>query len=224
MSTTFDPKLVAPAGQPRFRLHQIPWSLYLALRAADDRRGVRMSYLDGTLELMSPEYLHDKAASRLERLIFIVAEELDIAYACTRTTTLKRPGGGATRGAGKEPDTTFYFAHEPSIRDKDEIDLNVDPPPDLAVEVDNTSDSARALPVYAALGVPEVWRYDVRSGSLWFGRLEDDGHYVPIERSDSLPRLTPALVLEGLALCQGVSELRWGRLLRDWVRVKLAGE
>jgi hypothetical protein len=71
--------------------------------------------------------------------------------------------------------------------------------------------------MYAALKVPEVWRYDAKAGVLWFGRLQADCPYTSLERSECLPMLTPERVLEALALCRGLPESRWGRLLRDWV-------
>jgi Uma2 family endonuclease len=227
MSTTVDPKMrelgSSPLTEPdRFVLHHIPWALYVALRNADNRRHVRMSYLDGTLELMSPKFRHERVGDRLTRLLRAVVEELDIPCAGAGSTTFQLPGEGEKKGAAKEPDTCFYIANERLIRDNDDIDLPVDPPPDLAIEVDNTTDSARKLPIYAALGVPEVWRYDVRTRVLWFGQLQPDGTYVEVARSVSLPMLTPALVQEGLDLCQGVSESRWGRMLRDWVRERLS--
>jgi Uma2 family endonuclease len=83
--------------------------------------------------------------------------------------------------------------------------------------VDNFSNSQGKLPIYAALRVPEVWRYDVRAGVLWFGRLQTDGTYAAITHSESLPLLTPARVLEALNLCRGVPESQWGRLLREWI-------
>ena len=227
MSTTTEPqaRAVSPTILPepnRIVLYDIPWSVYLQLRAADDRPGVRMSYWNGTLELMSPEYIHDKTKIRLARLVTAVVEELDIASACAGSTTFQLPGEGEKKGAAKEPDSCFYIKNERVIRDKDDIELPVDPPPDLAIEVDNTTDSAGKLPIYAALGVPEVWRYDVQTKELVFDRLQPDDTYASVARSECLPMLTPALVQEGLDLCQGVSESRWGRMLRDWVRERLA--
>ena len=88
------------------------------------------------------------------------------------------------RGNGKEPDQSFYFANGPAIRGKATIDLEVDPPPDLWIEVDNRSSSKGRLPLYAALGVPEVWQYRVRRRTLRFFRLNEAGDgYVPIDRS-----------------------------------------
>jgi Uma2 family endonuclease len=173
-----------------------------------------MAYYKGTLEFMSPRYRHEKYSRRLDRLVWELVVELEVPCAFAGSTTFRKEGAEA----GKEPDACFYFANEPLIRDKEEIDLAVDPPPDLAIEVDNFSNSEGKLPIYAALRVPEVWRYDVRAGVLWFGRLQTDGTYAAITHSESLPLLTPARVLEALNLCRGVPESRWGRLLREWIR------
>jgi Uma2 family endonuclease len=195
-------------------LHEVPWDAYMAMRDDDAHRHVRMDYFRGTLELMSPKYRHEKHASRLGQFIMRFTEIMDIPCTESRSTTFRRPD----EGAGKEADTSFYIANEALIRDRDDIDLDIDPPPDLAIEVDNFNNSEGKLPIYAALRVPEVWRYDVRSGVLWFGRLQADGTYRPIARSEALPLLTPELVLEALALCKGMAESQWGRLLREWVR------
>ena len=223
MSTVPGPKTratepLASAAPNRIILQGIPWSLYVRLRQADDRRKVRMSYWNGTLELMSPEYIHEQADRRLTQVIVELVTQRDIPCACAGSTTFRRPGEGDAEGAGKEPDTCFYFENEPAIRGKSKIDLETDPPPDLAIEVDNTTDSTRKLPIYAALGVPEVWQYGVNTGELRFGKLQPDGAYAGIERSECLPMLTPALVLEALHLAEGISETRWFQKLREWVR------
>ena len=195
-------------------LHGVPWDAYVAMRDDNSHRHVRMDYFRGTLKLMSPKYRHEKYNRRLDRLVWELVVALDIPCLCAGSTTFRRKGAGA----GKEADTCFYIANEPVVRDKDEIDLDIDPPPDLAIEVDNFNNSGGKLPIYAALRVPEVWRYDARTAVLWFGRLQADETYRPIARSEALPMLTPELVLDTLALCKGVAESRWGQALREWVR------
>ncbi|MEO8892528.1 MAG: Uma2 family endonuclease, partial [Coleofasciculaceae cyanobacterium] len=65
--------------------------------------------------------------------------------------------------AGKEPDSCYYIQNEAQVRGKIELDFTVDPPPDLALEIDITSSSINQLEIYADLGIPEVWRYDGRT-------------------------------------------------------------
>jgi Uma2 family endonuclease len=198
----------------RALLHNVPWDVYMAMRDDDANRHVRMAYYQGTLELMSPRYRHEKYTSRLAQFVLRFAEVMDIACTESRSTTFRRED----EGAGKEADTSFYIAHEPLIRDKDEIDLSVDPPPDLAIEVDDANESRSKLPIYAALKIPEVWRYDARTGVLWFGSLRANGTYITLKRSKCLPLLTPDRVLEALSLCQGRPQSGWGRVLQEWVR------
>jgi Uma2 family endonuclease len=216
MSTLTAPSPVETSARDRDRVvvRNVPWEFYARMRDDDANRHLRMSYYKGTLEFMSPRYRHEKSAARLGQLVMKLAEVLDIPCTESRSTTFRNPG----EAVGKEADTSFYLAHEELIRDKDEIDLAVDPPPDLAIEVDNLNDSRGKLPIYAALRFPEVWRYDAKAGVLWFGRLEHDGTYTSLERSECLPMLTPARVLEALALCRGLPESRWGRLLQEWIR------
>ena len=81
----------------------------VALRAPEENNHIRMDYLDGTLTIMSPGYLHDFFADRVGVLIRAVAEVFDIPLAGARTTTLRRSGERPRKGAGKEPDSSFYF-------------------------------------------------------------------------------------------------------------------
>jgi len=211
-----------PLPQPeRIILHDVPWDAYVAINSERANWQLRMTYLDGTLELMSPQYRHDKNADRLGIIVQILTEVFDLPSACARSTTLRRKGRGKKKGLGKEPDNSFYLANEHLIRDNEQIDLRVDPPPDLIIEVDNTADSDWKLPVYARLGVPEVWRLDLDAGTLLFGQLQAGGSYAPVERSVVLPMLTPRWVLDVLGRCHGIGETRWRRQLRDWVREEL---
>lgn len=209
---------VPPA--PGFVLHGVPRALYGQLRALEANERVRMTYLDGTLVFMSPEYIHDSVAQRLGQVVRVVAAASGIEVAGTGTTTLRRGGEVGDAGAAQEPDNGYYVGpNERKIRGKTAIDLDVDPPPDLAIEVDNTSGSSLALAVYARLGVPEVWRYDVRRHRLWFGRLDGEG-YSPADRSLCLPRLTVGLVLQALDRLDdpSVGESTWLLWLLDWAR------
>ena len=212
------------AKRKRFVLRRVPWNLYRRLRNIPENRHTRMTYLDGTLILMAPEFRHEVGAERLGVFIRAVAEECNIPFAGARSTTFSLKQPGERKGAAKEPDNSFYFANEAQVRDKHSIDLEIDPPPDLAIEVDNTRSSLAKLTVYARLGIPEVWRYDVNRGTLWFGQLTENGTYQEIDQSISLPMLTPAIVLEQLQRCLGRAESEWGRLIRVWVRETLADQ
>ncbi len=206
----------AELAEPGTVLRGISWATYRRLRDNPRNYRVRMSYLDGTLILMSPEYLHNFDSRRLTLVVDMVTEALRIPCQGTATTTLRRKGARPRKGSGKEPDYGFYFRdNEPRMRDRKEIDLDVDPPPDLVIEVDHTRASKHALPIYARLGVPEVWRYRSKSKALWFSRL-DGAHYESIDRSLNLPRLTPALVIQALDEASRLGETEWKPWLRAW--------
>ena len=142
-----------------FPLRGVSYDFYEEVRRAPGNYHVRMTYHDGTLEIMSPQYRHEKYSRRIGFIVLAVTSLLGITCEGAGSTTFKRRGQGRKRGWGKEPDQSFYMASALKIRGKDEIDLEVDPPPDLWIEVDHRGSLRGRLPLYAALGVPEVWRF-----------------------------------------------------------------
>jgi Uma2 family endonuclease len=200
-------------------LHNIAWDDFLKLRDDPAHDHLRMNYLDGNLSILSPQLRHDRDSFRLYEVVRAVALAKQVDLLVIGTTTLRRHGRTGMQGASKEPDQGFYLgADEALVRDNDEIDLTIDPPPTLAIEVDNTSDSEDALPTYARIGVPEVWRFSSKELTLWFGRLVGEG-YVELDRSVSLPWLTPAQVLEALQARQTLGGDRpWFLWLEGWAR------
>jgi Uma2 family endonuclease len=199
-------------------LRGVDWEIYAKLRDHPSNAHLRMSYLDGTLILMSPDLAHDRFGRRLAMVIDEVTEALGIFVEGISTTTLRRKQDGRRKGSGKEPDYGFYFGENARrMHSRDELDLGVDPPPDLAIEVDYKADSAKALKLYSRLGVAEVWRYKPRSNELWFGQLIE-GTYKSVDRSLALPRLTPPLVLVALAKIEEVGSSASKPWLREWAR------
>jgi Uma2 family endonuclease len=208
---------------PGVTLENVDWELYCQLRDEEANNHVRMTYLDGTLTIMSPQYRHDGNSRRFYEVVTTVAGAWEIDYMPIGTTTLKREGRVRRKGAGKEADEGFYLGEdEARVRDNDDIDLGVgvDPPPTLAIEVDNWGNVEMALATYARLRVPEVWIYKAREASLRFVRLSADGTgYDEVARSVALPRLTPELVLQALdARDDGRGDRLWVRWLDAWAR------
>ncbi len=201
-------------------LRGVSYDEYVRLRADRGNAHLRMTFHDGTLKLMSPEFIHEVPSHRLGIFVTILAGELEIPCTGAASTTFRRRGDRPGGGHGREADQSFYLAHADRLVGKQGIDLDAgDPPPDLWVEVDNRASSRGRLPVYAALGVPEVWRYHARKETLRFDRLVGGG-YEPIERSLALPMLTPALVLDALALGRSRFDSAWYRDLKAWIGAK----
>jgi len=148
---------VAILGEQRTVLRNITWSTFESLlKDMGEHRASRLMYDRGTLEIMTPLYEHEKPNRVLAKFIDALGEELNIEVSSAGSTTLKR----RDLERGSEPDSSFYIENERFVRGKKGIDLRNDPPPDLVIEIDITSSSLDSFEIYAALGVPEIWRYD----------------------------------------------------------------
>jgi Uma2 family endonuclease len=199
-------------GEQRVFLGEVSWRTFQSL--LDDLgspRG-RLAYDEGLLEIMSPSFEHETIKTLLGRLIVALTEELDIPIRSTSSTTLKR----RARQKAVEADESYYIANEPSVRHRRELDLRRQPPPDLVVEVDLSSSSLIRMPVYAALGVPEVWRWI--GSELELLRLDAEGQYVATKTSVSFPMLTVEVLMRFLGKRHDTDETSIVRSFRAWVR------
>ena len=206
---------IAP-GQ-RFVLRTADWDSYRAFIDLLGQSHVRLTYDRGNLELMTVSYLHEWLKKLLGRFIEILSEELNLHLRSVGSTTLDR----AELDRGLEPDQCYYLENEPKVRGRDEIDLNVDPPPDLAVEIEVSRSVLNRLSVYAALRIPEVWRFD--GETLHILRLTAAGDYVEVNRSPHFPQLPPAELTAFLGRRHEMSETELVRSFRQWVREQIAG-
>ncbi|MBE9207946.1 Uma2 family endonuclease [Nostoc sp. LEGE 06077] len=194
-------------------LPNISWQTFETMLAEmGNNRTTRLTYDQGTLEIMTPLMPHEHNKRLIEKLIDNLAEELNLNIKSIGSTTCKRPD--LLRGV--EPDSAFYIQNEPLMRQKQNLDLTQDPPPDLVIEVDYTSASVDRLSIYLALGVPEVWRYNEPLMQIY--RLQE-GTYIPCDVSPSfvnLPLTTeiPRFLQESL----NNGEISMIRSFRAWVR------
>lgn len=196
----------------RVLLHNISWQQFENLLLdLGESRASRIAYDAGTLEIMTPLPEHEYYREAIADAIKDIADELDMDYESYGSTTWRKQ----VKQAGLEPDNCFYFQNEPLIRGKLEFDLAQDPPPDLTLEIDLTSKSLDRFPIYARLGVPEIWCYE--EGELRIYTLRS-GQYIRVEFSPTFPQLPirdlPQLI-ESYRL-QGRRALR--RAVRVWVR------
>lgn len=210
MATTQQTKPVAQ--DQRIVLHNISWETYEHLLADHENASApRFTYDRGDLEIMSPMRQHEKINRALASLVEVVGEELEIDFDNSGSTTFKR----RDLDRGFEPDSCFYFKNEPAIRDKRSIDLATDPPPDLVIKIDITHSSIDKHNLFAALGVPEVWRYDGEQVVILF--LDGD-EYISSDRSLALPRVTAADVNHLISVLGASSRMAWLRRVRSWAR------
>lgn len=205
---------VKPAGAV---LQDIDWGTYTRLlRAFERRRGFRLTYDRGTLEIMSPLWEHERPAYLLGTFIDCIVQELRIPYEPGRTVTLRR----RRKSRGLEADNCYWIASVGRLAGKTHLDLRVDPPPDLAIEVDITRSSLDRMGIYAVLGVPEVWR--LTSAGLSFHILEN-GVYQVRPHSLSFSQLASTDLVGFLARFGHVSTTALVAEFRDWVRQVLLG-
>ena len=203
---------IRPIAEDRVILHNVSWQTFENLLAdIGDRRKTLFHYLNGTLEIMSPLSLHEGSNRFIDDLIRALADELEIDLRKLGSLLMKIP----ELKLGAEPDSCYYIQNEPTIRGKEVIIVGQDPPPDLVLEVDITNPSDRRLPIYALLGVPEVWRYD--GYSLEFLALEN-GEYQLIDKSLSFPDLPAAIIVEYVQKRLILGESGTLREFRKWVR------
>lgn len=200
-------------------LRNVGWETYEKLVEEDPGRSApRFFYDRGVLEIVSPSFEHEQIARVIASLVTELAVELEFDLVGAGSTTFKRED----LSRGFEPDASFYFSENAvKVRGKRRISLDAgDPPPDLVVEVDIMSPSASKLPIYARLGVAEVWRHDGDRLAVLGLRQDEQGRY------DEIPEsllLAPARV-PGESLTRFVEEgltsgrPAWTRRVREWAR------
>jgi Uma2 family endonuclease len=184
-------QLTVPPGQ-RLLIHNLKWTEFESLlEELGEHRSSRIAYHYGTLEIRMPTPEHEVDKELLGDLVKILLDELEIDCECFGSTTFK----GENMESGIEPDQCFYIKNHATMRGKRRIDLTIDPPPDLAIEVDVTSKTQ--LDAYANLGVPELWRYEKNQLTIY--QLQE-GNYQQVTTSLTFPKLPiPVLVTEILA-------------------------
>lgn len=202
-------------GDSIVTLYGIDWDLYVQLCDANESRHVRMYYDDGALEMMSPSQLHERWARLIAKLLDVVAEELDLNFQSCGSMTVRRKD----REKGFEPDNCYYLTHEPLLRERRELDFEIDPAPDLAIEVDLQDRFENKLPIYEAFQVPELWNYDGRALRVY--HLAATGGYEQLETSLYFPVLALSEIERLLPGAVTVRETSLLREYRAWVRANL---
>ena len=204
-----------PSQSSGILLTNISWKTYESLlNELTQQGGIRLTYDRGTLEIMTPLAPHEKYKKILGRFVESVSDELNVEICSLGALTCRRED----LARGLEPDQCYYIQNENVVWDKEQIDLNQDPPPDLVVEIDVTSSSIDRLSLYASLGVPEVWRYD--GNRLIIYQLEAQ-EYVERTVSPTFPFLSQVEMLRFLELRRTTKENALIRLFREWVRSQI---
>lgn len=173
-------QLSVPPGQ-RLLIRDLCWSDFEALLTElGESRASRIAYHDRTLEIRMPLPEHEVDKELIGDLVKILLEELEIDCECFGSTTFKNQ----QTNSGLEPDQCFYIQNHQQMRGQRRINPKIDPPPDLAIEVDVTSKTQ--LEAYLCLGVPELWVYANTTLTLY---VLQGGQYHSVTTSPTFPNL-----------------------------------
>jgi Uma2 family endonuclease len=200
------------AADERVVLPHVSWETYERLLTDDEGRRVpRMTYDRGVLELVTPSMPHDLDGAVITRIVDIVSAMLGIPVQSTPTTTFRRQD----LERGFEADASFYVQNEAHIRGKRELDLTVDPPPDLVLEMEMSRSALNKLALFASMGIPEVWRCDGQRVAIF---VLDQDRYRESPASLAIPALTSEVLTRFLRDSRTMLSPVWFQAVSDWAR------
>lgn len=172
-----------PVGEQRVVLRGVTWEGYLQILAAlPQRRGLRLTYDDGVLEIAMPLEDHEFFGRLIERFIVTLIDLLDLDIKTMGSTTINSP----QFQKGAEPDNAYYIQNASAVEGRN-VDFAKDPPPDLIVEVDITHTDILKNQLYARLGVPEFWRFNGKVLRIY--QLQNEA-YVEVNCSPTFPQIS----------------------------------
>ncbi|OCR02442.1 hypothetical protein BCD67_14445 [Oscillatoriales cyanobacterium USR001] len=207
-------QIIVPPGQ-QLLMTDVSWQMYeQLLEEYAEKRGARINYSQGVLEIMVPLPEHEDNKIIISNLVEILLEELDIEFRNLASTTFK----SEIMQQGLEADSCFYIENEAIVRGKKRIDLTVEPPPDLAIEIDITSRTR--FNNYQALVVKELWRFN---GTKLEINVLQAGQYIQVTESPHFPML-PLLnqvIPQYLEQSKVEGRNKTMKAFRAWVRTQI---
>ena len=195
-------------------LDNITWEEYEQITEDfEERPNIRVTYDQGKLEIVTTSRLHEFWKVMIAGMARIVCEEMRLNM---------EDYGGATWQKEEllkavEADTCFYVSNAARVIGKDEIDISVDPPPDVMVEVDKANQSLNKFSIYAAFGGPEIWRCDVRRNRIQILELRGSV-YIEIPSSRAFPVLTGAILVDFIARSRTDGQMAALSAFRHWIQ------
>ena len=198
--------------EQRVLLNNVSWKTYeRLLMDLNDSCAPRLTYDRGTLEIMSPSSEHERYNRTIAQIVEELAVEMNLDFDSLGSTPFKRDD----LDRGFEPDSCFYIQNVTSIRRKKRIDLAVDPPPDLIIEIDITSTSLDRFSIFAAVAVVEIWRFN--GSRLTIHELKS-GTYEERDTSLAFTDISAAEITALIKDSERITRPEWVRRLRQWIR------
>lgn len=207
-------RVVADAGQ-KVVLYDVDWHAYKTICGAIVDHPVRLTYANGALEIMVTSPRHDRYKSHFALIIFTLARFFGKKIATCGSFTHQRED----LQKGFEPDQCFYLKNFQAIKGKLDIDLTLDPPPDLMIEVDVSRSSMDRMSIFAAFGVPEVWRFDTTTIQV---HVLQNGVYATVATSLAFPEIPVNDLVTYLDIAIQDGEITMVEKLERWL-AKLSG-
>lgn len=206
------PKRKDIIGEERFVLHDVSWETYeQLLKNYENSSAPRFTYSEGVLEIMSPLPSHEIDIDALRQIVYEILDTRELNGRCLGSTTFRRKEWNS----GAEPDACFYIQSVDRIKGKDLNKLDITKyPPDLVIEVDYTSPSIDKFPIYATLGVTEIWLY--KNDKMKFFRLNKK-KYVEISESIVLPKVSVSDVTRYVHENREMDRIEWLRNVKTWL-------
>lgn len=202
-------------AETRTALENISWQTFKAMLAdMSNQRSTRLAYDNGVLEIMSPLMPHENSNRLIEGFVVVLCEEFDLEYKRAGSLTLTRDD----LERGSEPDSSYYIQNELRVRDKENIDLATDPPPDLVLEVEYSRPKIDKLKLYASMGIPEFWRFNGSTLKIYtlskarYSEVQVSPTFSPVPVKE-IPRFIRESRING--------EMSTTRAFRSWVKQQI---
>ena len=203
-------------AETRTLLKNISWQTYkLMLAEMGSERQNRIAYELGTVEIMTPLMPHENSNRLIEVFIGVMSEELGLEIKRTGSLTLSRDD----LKRGGEPDSSYYIQNESLVRGKENIDLAIDPPPDLVLEVEYSSSAIDKLTLYASMGIPELWRFN---GSVLRVYILAERQYTEVEYSSTFEPIPVKEITRFLQQAKVKGENATTRDFRAWIKQQIS--
>jgi Uma2 family endonuclease len=203
-------------AETRDVLQNISWQTFKAMLAdMGSERNKRLAYDNGILEIMTPQMPHENSNCLIEGFVLVLCEEFGLEVKSAGSLTMTRDD----LEQGAEPDSSYYIQNESLVRNQENIDLNTDPPPDLVLEVEYSRSKINKLMLYAAMGVPEFWRYNGTTLRIY---TLNNGQYSQSDRSPTFASVLVTEIPRFIQESQKIGQIAATRAFRSWVRQQMS--
>jgi len=207
---------ITTSAENRVLLQNISWQTFKTMLAEmGSERNSRFAYDNGTIEIITAQMPHENSNRVIEGFVGVLCEELGWEIKRAGSLTLTRDD----LQKGAEPDSSYYIQNEALVREQENIDLAIDLPPDLVLEVEYSRSAIDKLRLYAAMRVPEFWRYNASVLRVY---TLVGGQYLEVQTSPTFAPVSVKEIPRLIAEAKKNGEIATNRAFRDWVQQNIS--